>query len=400
MLKIIATHYVEICCVAGTILSYYGSGMITFYYVLVWFGILLYKFKNGKVTFALSNPFLLFIGCFFLLRVLHFSISDIPLGTLMMIIFLAFFQGQINKERLIRIYRGFAKINIYYLFVQVLTKLITNIALPGIFYFLPIIGDTEDVDVGQLAETMASRDRFSGFFMEPSHLAAFLLPLTAIDLFYRKNYRNVWIYVLALLLSKSGVGFVGLLVIAVFAFVKRMRKLSAKQVLPSVLLLLTLSLTSLAVVKAGYADDILERQEELSMDNEYSSGFVRVIRGYLIYDMMSPKDKIIGAPNATVKFLIERSSVADSFARQGENMIYLNFIQRLLIYGGLITAIFFFIYYLLFMRKVDYTGKCCISILFAISFMSGMNFSAQMLLMFISAFVFIKDANIIKTIRI
>ena len=401
MFRHLAKYYIEICCITGAVLSYYGFGMFTFYMVLVALGVLFYKIKYKNVRLSYSNPFLCFICCFFFLRCSHLSFSDIPLGTLLMVLFLGFFQGQVNKSYFLKVYSCFAKINTYYLFVQVLAKLLINVALPGILYFLPIMGGAgEEVDVGQLAEAMLDRERFSGFFIEPSHLSAFLLPLTAINLFYKRKYTDVWLYIIAILLSKSGVGIVGLLVIAIFFLLNRMKNTSAKSVFPSILLIITIFIVSVVGIKAGLADDILERQQELSLDDEYSSGFVRVLRGYYVYDMMSTKDKIFGASNSTVKSLIAQSSVADSFARQGETMIYLNFFQRILIYGGAITALLFVIYYFSFLRISDFTGKCCITIFFVLTFMSGMNFSAQMLLMLTSSYQFIINSNRKKTFTI
>lgn len=390
---------IELFCVIGMILGYYGYGILTFYIMLIGICIIFTKVIKRKIVFSFSKPFILFIVCYFFLRSLHFTVSDIPLGTLLMVIFLGFFQGQVQREHFIRIYNRVAKLNVYYLFVQIVVKLLFNIVLPGVLLFLPLTGGTsEEIDTSQVAQIMEDRSRFSGFFSEPSHLAAFLLPLIAINLFYKRDYKNVFLYVIAILLSKSGVGFVGLVVLFVFIFISRIKSMSAKQIVPIVVLSVFLSGAAYFVVSNGYADDLLERQEEFDMDNENSSGFIRVMRGYYIYDMMSTRDKIIGGANSTVRYIIDRSPMASSFARQGE-MIYLNFFQRLLIYGGIITVCFFLVYFLWYLRLLDTTGKCCLSLFFVLSFISGMNFNAQMLLMLTTTFLFIKKEDQVKMFK-
>ena len=396
MTKLPTNYFIEFLCVAGMILSYYGYGALTFYIILTGLAIIVTKIFNQKIVFSFSKPFILFIICYFLLRSLHFSLSDIPLGTLLMVLFLGFFQGQVQREQFISLYNRVAKFNVFYLFVQIGAKLLFNMALPGVLLFLPLTGGTsEEIDVSQFAEIMADRSRFSGFFSEPSHLAAFLLPLIAINIFYKKDYINVFLFVVAILLSKSGVGLVGLVVILVFTCISRIKSMSARQIVPILVSSLFLSGAAYFVVSNGYADDLLDRQEEFDVDNENSSGFIRVVRGYYIFDMMTTQDKIIGGSNSTVKSIIDRSPMASSFARQGD-MIYLNFFQRILIYGGIITAFFFILFYIKELRILDPTGKCCISIFFIISFMSGMNFNAQMLLMLTTAFMFIKKKDSIK----
>ena len=108
------------------------------------------------------------------------------------------------------------------------------------------------------------------------------------------------------------------------------------------------------------------------------SGFMRIFRGYYVYDAMSPIEKVIGADDGKrIDSAIASSSVAWSFK---DNDYYFNVVQTLLIRTGIIGTIIFLLFMLSSFRSVNSCGKAILTILLFLSFISAIHFTPVMAL--------------------
>ena len=94
-------------------------------------------------------------------------------------------------------------------------------------------------------------------------------------------------------------------------------------------------------MKTDSAERLLERQDELSNDIEYTSGFLRIFRGYYVYEEFTPIEKVIGVNNLTI--LDERIKTCKAAFTFKENDYYANTFQKFLLNTGIIGVIFFII---------------------------------------------------------
>lgn len=307
-------------------------------------------------------------------------------STTSMFLFLGFFLYVLKDIRvlwLINAYRLIAYTNIIFFLIQELVYLLLNYRLKGILTFIPSTL-TDDLSVLEHAE------RFSAFFSEPSHFAQFLLPLLAIELFYFTN-RSYWrIIVLLLMIAflKSGTAVVGLLVVILFAyysFIQKKKAIYTMLLLPVVTL--TLAFSFIAVSKTEFGMEMMERQEELDSESEkVSSGFIRIFRGYFVFDELTPVQKILGLNDKSELInAVNRSSVALMFK---DNELYFNGIQGFLINTGVLGTMLFVGFVLWLWHGNNLAGRCILLMLCSLFFVASLFFTHTMLLYLVISFIF------------
>ena len=257
--------------------------------------------------------------------------------------------------------------------------------IPGLdFTYYSEIGSTE------MAEMQKLTNRSCSIFMEPAVFAKFLIPTVIYNLnFTRKGNLRIFGIIVLLLLLRSGVGFM-LIGICVLIYLCKMPLKNR--------ILKIVAISSIVVIIVGggavlasteYGSKIFERTEEFDSDNDQTSGFVRMFRGFFLYSGMSTAEKITGVGSKNIGCVIETSPFSYFF--DGKDDVYLNGIQALLVGGGIIGLILFYWMLIKNMRwnlTINFTLLLCTGIMM---FFAAEYLSATMVLYFILAIAEIKD---------
>lgn len=214
-------------------------------------------------------------------------------------------------------------------------------------------------------------------FLEKSYLAYYFLSYLSLIWFEtnekRKMFSKEIIFVIVTLIaSRSGTALVGF---SILFSVKVFSVFWAANIGRRILLVLLL----IPMAVGGfylYADtemgqQMLNRTDELS--SEGTSGYTRVVGGYMMFDQLSPGEKIIGIPDASERFGYISSS--------GALVFYANGIQAILLNLGYVGAIAYLLFYLNLFRKVNITSRMSIIVLFLMSLLEANYLNPYMMLL-------------------
>ena len=382
--------------------NYYGYSLVT----LSFLGALLlfvYAIKK-KGCFAIVQPMvgisyvLYYCATRFFLNV-HSIRAIIGPSIIFIFIFLlwGFFNKEVLLDRFLKFYRVVVFVNIAFLFLQEILYYASGYRVLGILTFLPLtnIGGM-DFEVSQYAEKASMGERSSAFFSEPAHFVQFLLPLLAVELFFVRSkmaYLRSCLYVVALFVLASGNALLGMGVIGLFLLLYILKRLHP--LISVALVVLFISIASILVtvlIKSEYGEKLVERIEELDPDqNKVTSGFVRIFRGYYIWNEMDIDERFVGL-NSSVKIddKIASSPVAFTF-KDGDR--YMNAAQSVMIYTGYIGVFIFLCLLVYLWRGNNWAGRCCIAIYVALSFIASVYFTHTMVLYLLVAFLMKKETS-------
>ena len=314
----------------------------------------------------------------------------IHLGLIRVLLSLYLFYDCLDLKYFILTYRKIAIGCILFFFFQEFSYYTAGIRIPGVAWFLPnaLVEDT-----ASFLASMAEDERSSSFFSEPAHFVQFLLPLLIVELFayVHVNWRRVIILVITLLFLQSGNAMVGLVIIGIsyFYFLYFSKKIS---IVKKFIALTFVSLLSFVVI-IGYVGSekgskLMDRSETLkssSVDGlQYAnSGFIRIWRGYFVFQEYDLLYKIIGNSNSGyLASKINQSSVSVFFV--GEER-YMNTIQYFLVTTGYVGLLLFFCFIISELKKTNVCGKVLLLLLVGLSFISYLFFTSTMLVCIILA---------------
>jgi len=116
---------------------------------------------------------------------------------------------------------------------------------------------------------------------------------------------------------------------------------------------------------------MLSRSEEFTTEN--SSGFARVVGGYLMFQQLSDEEQIVGISDAQDRFSVQKAD--------GTTRFYINGVQTILITLGYIGAILFLIFYTYLFLKVGIMSRMCILILLSMSLLESNYLNPYMILL-------------------
>ena len=392
--------FASLLAVSYPFFNYYGYSFVTLSFLLA---LLLFAYaikKRGYI--AIVQPVAMICYVLYYCTTRFFLNTTSLRGIIapcVIFTFIFLLGGFLNKEvlldRFLKFYRIAAFVNITFLFLQEGLYLATGYRVLGIMTFLPLtnIGGS-DFDAGQYAEAASMVERSSAFFSEPAHFVQFLLPLLAVELFFVRSkmaYVRSCLYVVALFVLASGNALLGMGIIGIFLFffvLKRLHPLCSVAIAVLTISIVVISVN--AAMKTEYGEKLVERLEELDPDqNRITSGFVRIFRGYYIWNEMDTQEKIVGL-NSSVKIdeKIGLSIMAFTF-KDGDH--YMNAVQSIMIYTGYI-GIFIFIGLLVYLwRGNNWAGRCCLAIYVAISLIASVYFTYTMLLYLLVALLMKKE---------
>ena len=342
------------------------------YFLLVFFN----SNKGGLV-----DPLPKGLTSYFIYWAVIYTLFAFQLPISMIQTYLAFFLffSTFRLGYFLKIYKLFALICIAFFFAQEITYQVTGVRISGILHFLPL---HIDMSMSDFLGLQADASRSSSFFSEPAHLAQFLLPLLAIELFHDKGkYAFLYAVVIgaALLLLRSGNGLIGMMAILLFLLPYYYVKRGKGKWLSFIAILLLIGLVGYYYINSDIGGMLLERRSEL--DSVYEggsrSGFLRVWRGFYVYGDYSFIEKIIGCPNGVTQL----SHVYTSGMQMIDSAeLYFNAFQKILLNTGIIgLGIFVFIIIRLW-RGNSVCGKALLGSLVALSLISAIYMTHTMIL--------------------
>lgn len=331
-------------------------------------------FSNKNTIQSVPRPLNIYFYWLFLVALISAtSLSDaLPLGQIEKYLVLIAIFSLCNFTKFISLYKKTAYLSVIFLIIQKLLLLTTGLKISGIAEFLPLdMG--EDLDASSYYEYLSGEtSRLSSFFSEPALFAQYVLPLLVIELFSAKKIKD-WLKVglifISILWTDSGNGLLVLLIVFLSYIIHYIISGGALKIFIIPIFLVCSLYFGEYYVATESGQELIQRQTELDSGIEASSGFVRVIRGYFVYDEYSTFEKIVGINNLSRQIAkINTCKAAHTF---GDEDYYANTFQKFLLNTGLIGAIFFFIIMFYLFRHNSPIGRTIILVYTGLSFIAA-----------------------------
>lgn len=379
----IATILLVVCPIIQT----YGWGKYDFAFiatvVLSIIYILFLKPKNKIPKFL--NRYLLY--CCFSTLLSATSVSSL-LQMSIVRIFLAYllFFDMVDGDYLKKWYRRVVYFCIVFFFIQEAAYYGFGVRISGIFEFLPL-AVTEDA--ADYYEKVMGWTRSASFYSEPSYLAQAVFPLLCFELFDKEKTKikkslAVLVLIIALLLMQSGTALFGLAAIFLYyiVFLIKAARKGANMLLLIISLVITIVVGSW-YLSSSFGQYVMDRQDQLTLDaSSGQSGFIRIFRGYFVYDNYDTPEKIFGLFNGeAIQKKINTSSVSYTF-RKGD--MSFNVIQNILLRTGIVGMVIIILLIISLWRNAPPESQALIAVICVMSFIEALYFKEMMTLYLVS----------------
>lgn len=301
-----------------------------------------------------------------------------PGGWVFFLFFLALLWGTINFDRqyLEKYMRWVVLISAALFWVQFAQRITTGSS----FCFVPNLTGAFTYEGMSYAELVAHQrygTRPCSIFLEPSYMAYYYITYLAIVWFNSDNQKK-WInkeiilIILSLLALKSGSGMVGLAIILTVKIFTLYWNANAKRRFMLIMLIIPILAISVnTYIDSEVGQDILSRSKEFS--TEGSSGFTRVVGGYMMFDQLKGNEQVFGISDFRDRFGIERID--------GRLIFFANGVQTILLSLGYIGALLYLLFYTSLFRKSNLTSRMCIIILLVMSLLESNYLNPYMMLL-------------------
>lgn len=375
-------HGVCLILALSPILQMYGWGPFDFTFIGICFlfiwGILSNQSDRKQLPIFL-HAYLWYYLLTFIAGSLSIGNIELPLGWLKIYLSFWLFFSYTKLRLLYKYYSLVCYLCIVFFLIQSGLGEFWGIHISGIGP-MPL---TLDLDESLYRNFINSEDtRLCSFFSEPALFAQYLLPLSALTLFNkydRFKYVKCGIILATFLLLKSGNAvFILGIVIACYIIYNIIQCFSIGRLLGAITILILVWVGSTYYMKSEIGESLIERQNEFEISETYTSGFLRVYRGYYVYESLDIWEQIFGANNTVLmENAIRHCKIPYLF---GDQDYYFNTVQNILIKTGIVGAILFTIFLIGTFRKANPVGKTILIGLTILSFIASMYLSYIMLL--------------------
>lgn len=227
-----------------------------------------------------------------------------------------------------------------------------------------------------IARHLASKYPCS-IFLEKSYMAYYLLAYLCLILFKnidkeKTRTKEILLIVITLILLRSGSAIVGLSVLligkAFHAFWGNSN--NSRRVL---MIVITIPISILSIwlyQNSESGQELLSRQQEFTTED--TSGYSRVIGGYIMYGSMTPQEQMLGKPNAREVYTIEH---------HGTSLFYVNGVQTILLCLGYVGALLYLFFYSTIFKRVNISSRMCLIILLTMALLESNYLNPYMMLM-------------------
>lgn len=311
----------------------------------------------------------------------------LSLNIFLFIIILGVANKHFDLEYARKAYRVLAYISAIFFIVQEILLMTTGQSISGILPNIPLMFEAS-IDYRTL---LASHIKQSSFFREPAYFAQFLLPLLGIELFDRNPNKttkfNTLFFTVIILYGVSGVGFVGLIVIWSYWFIINFKyKIKIKHMLYLSIIVIAVLIYGNEFLNSDRGGEIKRRIDGVVMlDEEIGTSFIRVFRGYYVYNEFNFLEKLVGLNNP--KLQVEKAEES-KVSRFFKDELYYNGIQSILINSGLIGLLLVFLTYANLYKLNSYQGRVLIVVLISQSFIEAIFLNAHLLIYLVLAYSF------------
>lgn len=322
----------------------------------------------------------------------NYLVAVIPVALILTSCYLCILLPSVDKGRVLYYYRMLVYVAVSFFIIQELSVALLGYRPTMYIPFLEMY--YKGSDAASFAASRAEMERSSSFFLEPSHFAQYILPYFCIILSKyvssRKGLFEVLFMTAIILILRAGIGYVTLLTIGSFFFIKSdYLKLYQRIIIVLAGFLGFLFLTTV-YANTEFVSDILDRTSEFSMEvnaHGKQSGFIRIWRGYFIYGAMDLINQIFGVGISGLEYVCNAIFIPGC-RYEGT---YMNGIQSLLVTGGLVGCCLFLNFIFSLIKKLDITGQCILVAMLTIFFMEHMLYTQKMFLYILLACCFVKD---------
>jgi len=276
-----------------------------------------------------DNTWIVYVFLFVITKVFYSNLEGItdliPVRLLIFTLILMIAQTTFNLELVMAQMSGVVALCIIIYFVQELQYLFTNSRMIPLVPFLKpnMVGE----DYSSMIQRLSEHDRSSSLFLEPSYFAEYLVfALIVLQHNYKKYKRYIYVIVLCLIFLRSGLG----LVMLTFLTFLTVRRLNTKRALSVIIV----AVCCLPLVNFVVGDFGLGRSQELLDTSVYSSGFVRMLRGYLLLNWYTWYEWLLGFNSPYL--LQERILGSELAGLYGNDDMSFNGFQSTLLYSGIV----------------------------------------------------------------
>ena len=270
-----------------------------------------------------------------------------------------------DYSKYVKYYKIIAFASVVFWAIQEVMYYTIGTRVSGLIPFLNIAGD---VKTSSLISAQQVLSRSSSFFREPAHFIQFLLPILCIDLFGKKNTERFasvfsWILIACMLLSRSGNALIGLSIVLTTKGFYLLRK-KGKRFSYALFLIPLAFLGTYYYMVSEIGGEMLSRFEEF--EDENSSGYLRVIRGFIVFGDMPSINQWLGASNAELETLISRMGSIILIGNANADM-YFNGIQNILLHHGYVGMLLYLLFFVGIYKKTTPTGRALIWLMLVMS---------------------------------
>lgn len=373
------------------IIQTYGWGSYDFAFIITSVLALISVVKGGFTLKALPRFLLVYFIYWLVVHEINATSYSgfFPLGVIKSFLVYLLFFTEINDKYLIKSYRIAGYAVIAFFFFQLTLSVIIGHHPSGIIRSLPIALDLDDVD--DFFYKQSAGTRASSVFSEPAIFVQYILPLLCLELFGGRRIKWVGsvIIVSAILLAQSGNGLIGLVVVLLMLVIYIIKEKGsfAKRMFLLPILIVGVTFISYEYIQSEMGQRVMARRDQFDISgNAYSgqSGYIRMYRGYYVFQERNTLEKLIGNDNPeAIRSSILQSRVSTQF---GENDMYFNTVQSVLIRTGIIGAILFILLLFFMFREADFSGKAIVSVFIVLSFIASLFFTETMALYLLLAY--------------
>lgn len=371
-------------------------------FLLALYGIIRYKYFS-----KLSTTFFFLWGYVAITNIINsigqLSITTFVPGGIMFFMFAItylFLCDALDYEKYKKCYKSIAIICVLFWAVQEFIYLFFGTRVSGLIPFMDVAGD---VSVTNLIAIQQLGERSCSFFKEPAHFVQFLLPILCIDLFEVRGKKNIssfsWILIACMVLSRSGNALVGLAVILLFKFYY-MFKRTDKRFINALFIILFVTIGVYYYMNSEMGMSMLARMDEF--DREQSSGFLRVVRGFIIYSELPLINQLAGINFDVLESYLPKMSLFDFTGNTNEDL-YVNGFQNILLRSGFFGVLFYLFFFISIYRKTTDTGRSIIMLTFALSLIANIYLAYPMMICMVVSTIEMKlknnDVNNINSLK-
>lgn len=339
--------------------------------------------RRFKVNVFTSMFWCLFVYiCFMWMYTYDFGLWTLipPGGWLFFLFFLALVWGVLNfdSQLLMKYMRWIVLISTALFWVQFMLKVTVGSQM---FCFVPNLTGSftyEGMSYSELAaHQLNDVSRPCSIFLEPSYMAYYYISYLTLLWFSPKSNDN-WLnresilLIITLVALQSGSGMVGLTIILMLKMSSIFWTANWSRRILLIILFVPLVCGAIYLYAGSeMGQEMLSRSTEFS--TEGSSGFTRVVGGYLMFDQLDFKEQMIGIPDAIDRFGVEKSD--------GRYVFFANGVQTILLSLGYIGAFLYLLFYAGLFRKVGKASQMCIIVLFVMGLLESNYLNPYMMLL-------------------